>query len=105
MDFVEALQLSFSFCRSTKTLIGRRRLAELECCQLAPQEADYEDLEREYAKLVEDSKRFIRMLKDKLETLHGFAVDYELDLSGMHNADEVTAKLLATTGILESPRS
>ena len=56
-------------------------------------------MKREYAKLVENPKCSIIMLKDELETLQGLAVDYGLDFKDMHNADEIIAKLLATTDI------
>ena len=78
----------------------KKRLAELEGSQPAAKEADYEALKREYARLVEETRRHVKMLdKDNLETLQGLAVDYGLDFSDMHNADEVAAKLLATTDI------
>lgn len=76
----------------------KKRLAELEGAQPTAQEADYEALKREYARLVEETKRYVKMFKkDDLEALQGLAVDYGLDFKDMHNADEVAAKLLATT--------
>jgi hypothetical protein len=79
----------------------KKRLAELEGSQPTAPEADYETLKREYAMLVEDTKRYVKMLRDMgaFETMHGLAVDYGLDFKDMHNADEVIAKLSVTTGI------
>ena len=69
----------------------------------SPELDDYESLKRQYAKLVEDTKRYVKMLKDtgSFETMHNLAVEYGLDFNSMHNADEVAAKLLETADIPE----
>jgi predicted CopG family antitoxin len=75
----------------------KRRLAELEGVEASAQsKEDYEALKSQHLKLVEEVKRLTKPLeKDGVyESLMRFAHELGLDLTDLHNVEEITTKIL-----------
>jgi len=75
----------------------RKRLAELEGVEaLAQSSEDYEALKSQHLKLVEEVKRLTKPLeKDSVyESLMAFAYELGLDLTDLHNVEEIATKIL-----------
>jgi len=75
----------------------RKRLAELEGVEaLAQSSEDYEALKSQHLKLVEEVKRLTKPLeKDGVyESLMAFAYELGLDLTDLHNVEEIATKIL-----------
>jgi hypothetical protein len=75
----------------------RKRLAELEgVATSAYQNENYEALKSQHLKLVEEVKRLTKPLEkdDVYESLMRFAHQLGLDLTDLHNVEEITTKIL-----------
>ena len=75
----------------------RKRLAELEGVEAsARNNEDYEALKSQHLKLVEEVNRLTKLLeKDGVyESLMGFAYELGLDLTDLHNVEEIAAQIL-----------
>ena len=75
----------------------RKHLAELEGVEaLAQSNEDYEALKSQHLKLVEEVNRLTKPLeKDGVyESLMGFAYELGLDLTDLHNVEEIATKIL-----------
>jgi predicted CopG family antitoxin len=75
----------------------KRRLAELEGVEAsARSNEDYEALKSQHLKLVEEVKRLTKPLeKDGVyESLMGFAYELGLDLTDLHNVEDIATKIL-----------
>jgi predicted CopG family antitoxin len=85
-----------SISEEVNTLL-KRRLAELEgVAPSAYQNENYEALKSQHIKLVEEVKRLTKPLeKDGVyESLMRFAYELGLDLTDLHNVEEITTKIL-----------
>jgi len=75
----------------------KRRLAELDGVEASVQGSeDYEALKSQHLKLVEEVKRLTKPLeKDGVyESLMAFAYELGLDLTDLHNVEEIATKIL-----------
>jgi Zn-dependent M32 family carboxypeptidase len=75
----------------------KRRLAELEGVEASAQSSeDYEALKSQHLKLVEEVKRLTKPLeKDGVyESLMCFAYELGLDLTDLHNVEDIATKIL-----------
>jgi predicted CopG family antitoxin len=75
----------------------KRRLAELEGFDASVQgNEDYEALKSQHLKLVEEVKRLTKPLEkdDVYESLMRFAHELGLDLTDLHNVEEIATKIL-----------
>ena len=85
-----------SISEEVNTLL-KRRLAELEGVEASAQsKEDYEALKSQHLKLVEEVKRLTKPLeKDGVyESLMGFAYELGLDLTDLHNVEDIATKIL-----------
>ncbi|MDH7563789.1 MAG: hypothetical protein QHH24_02755 [Candidatus Bathyarchaeota archaeon] len=85
-----------SISEEVNTLL-QKRLAELEGFEAsARNNEDYEALKSQHLKLVEEVNRLTKLLeKDGVyESLMGFAYEQGLDLTDLHNVEEIAAKIL-----------
>jgi predicted CopG family antitoxin len=75
----------------------KRRLAELEGVEASVQgNEDYEALKSQHLKLVEEVKRLTKPLEKNgvYESLMRFAYELGLDLTDLHNVEEIATKIL-----------
>jgi predicted CopG family antitoxin len=85
-----------SISEEVNTLL-HKRLAELEGVEASAQaNEDYEALKSQHLKLVEEVKRLTKPLeKDSVyESLMAFAYELGLDLTDLHNVEEIATKIL-----------
>jgi predicted CopG family antitoxin len=85
-----------SISEEVNTLL-KKRLAELEGIEASAQsKEDYEALKSQHLKLVEEVKRLTKPLeKDGVyESLMRFAHELGLDLTDLHNVEEIATKIL-----------